>query len=274
MKILEPIIFAGLFITVCCLTGFYIRGAKEVKEVKTISYFVPQEYKVCEELPESKIEKPLEKEKPRFTAEEVKEIAVLAKGILRWHKKRNRGFWWECGVLRKEEDMESRSMYWAYIIFDAVKLENERSRFKFSFWGVVGTIANESNFDPCALGIHPRRKAYEMGILKKNKRSISHTREDLLRVLKNPKFMRWFSRSGVDIGVLQVLSSLWPENYSWGQMLDEKVSLEIGVSEMAKRARIWKTKKPWAYWRGHYVLWYDEKISKRARYMGASVGDI
>lgn len=215
---------------------------------------------------------PEEAPKPRksYSKEYLMKVGRLAKGIRRWHRVRNHGMWWECGMLYSDVGQHNRALEWAKAIVDDVEEVNRSARYKFSFWGVAATIANESGFDSCALGLNPRKRAYQLGILKKQKQGISHTREDVIRVVTHPKMIRWFSATGVDIGAMQLLSRLWPENYSIPDMLVMENAVDVGVAEMARRARVHASTQPWAYWRGRYTEWYRLKIIGRARILGAT----
>ena len=47
-------------------------------------------------------------------------------------------------------------------------------------WGLAGTIANESNFDRCAIGYHPRNWAVKNNVLRKKRRTISYSAAEVI----------------------------------------------------------------------------------------------
>jgi hypothetical protein len=143
-------------------------------------------------------------------------------------------------------------------------------------WGVLGTMAKESSFDLCALGLHPRKAAYKMQasngkgvVLQPSKVSISHTYEEVVRAIHDKGMQKTFMV--FDLGALQVLDRFYGgkpeflltwEGFYWQ------------VKHMQERGYLRSTKSPWAYWPGQYSPKYDYEVVSYARHMGAYGSEI
>jgi hypothetical protein len=137
---------------------------------------------------------------------------------------------------------------------------------------LVGTIANESAFDPCALGYYPRKWAIANGFLKPRRQGISYTKNEVLSVIDRRAAKGTFKKTGFDLGLCQLLTKFYkgpPED-----LLTVSKGIEICASEMAARVAFYDTKRPWLYWRGKKTVWYDRKISKLAGAMGSDNTEI
>ncbi len=204
-------------------------------------------------------------------------IGRLAQGIA---KQKYKNGWWICGTLIEDkEQIAELSQYYAYKIvryaWEVSGDDDDPEAFQLSAWGFAGVIKNESNFDRCALGLNPRLKAYELGILKRRKRCISHTEEEVIAVVTHPLMQKYFKRSGFDIGLTQLLSKTYSRPNDYHAMLQVDYGLGEGAREMRHRARWCATNRPWACWpTGNHAEWYDEKITKRAKRLGAQRGEI
>jgi len=212
---------------------------------------------------------------PRFTEEEVKTIGRLGSGI----ERTRHGVWWVCGEkVTDPTTLKKFSLEMAVAIVSASKEVSEkigdRGDWELNPWAVAGVIQNESNFDRCALGKYPRKVAYKAGLLKKSKLSISCKEEDIIRALAHREFLPLIKGTGVDLGLSQLLSRFYPAHTSYGEMMSIEGNLNRMVWELEKRHRIYGTSRPWAYWRGYNCLWYDEKITRWARYLGATKRDL
>lgn len=148
----------------------------------------------------------------------------------------------------------------------------DRHRLKVSPMGILSTMLNESRFDTCALGTHPRKWAQKNGLLRKNIRSISYTKGEILGVIDSPSAKRHFRKSGFDLGLCQVLSRFYDGDNS--DMLDLSSSVDICVIEMKYRSELYRTKTPWLYWRGTRTDWYQRKIRRLAKRIGATRDEI
>jgi hypothetical protein len=184
------------------------------------------------------------------------------------------GGWWICGEHFSDEDVVRRlALEHSYILVRAAHDESEKCDFELNVWGMAGLIFHESRFDRCALGPHPRKLAYEIGILKPSRRTLSHTEEEILKALEHPRMKAAFRRTGVDIGIGQMLSRFY-EVQDYRHML----SLEGGTREAARELRyrglFHRTDRPWATWPGYYAEWYDSRIVGRSRELGATSADL
>ena len=138
-------------------------------------------------------------------------------------------------------------------------------------------MAKESKFDECALGKRSRDLGYEMGILKRNRLTISHTAEDVLAVLGSK---RWKAEIGkADLGMPQVM---YPTIYKGdpAALLNREMGVRVAAEEMARRAvRIGAVvaaalARPWGGWPGWYSADYDRSIVRFARALGATSADL
>lgn len=241
-----------LFIPAFC--GWY--GSSMVKPVEEIKL---EPHSFLEDLDLENWVDPMgssEEPKNLLAVDTVQLIGRLAKGI----KDVKGDHFWVCGERLFGSEREELAVLMAYNIVINCQ------RFGLNPWGVAGTIANESRFDPCALGKHPRIWGVTNNILKKSK-NLSYSKKDVLRVIKNEKANVVFKKSGFDLGLCQVLSRFYqgdPED-----MLGIDTGILICLEEMRNRAQYRKTDKPWLYWPGSKSPWYEAKIKRWAYKMGA-----
>jgi len=209
-----------------------------------------------------------------LSEEEMRIVGRLAEGIVKYKA----GQWWECGKLMTDEnEIGDRAVFYAYEIVRAaneVSDHDDDPEFVLNPWGLAGVIRNESQFDRCALGTHPRKTAYRLGLLEKQRRCISHTEEDILRVVQSEDMNAYYKRTGFDLGTAQLLSRFYSNPRDFKTMVSVRGSTTEAAYHMRKRGRIYKTKRPWLYWRGYRCEWYDDKISRWARQLGAKPGEI
>jgi hypothetical protein len=201
-----------------------------------------------------------------FTGEDVvRTIGRLSDGILKIIRKRENGKWYYCGELLsddKQREIATSIAYQTVVNQQSIGLENV------SPWGIIATAYNESGFDACALGLHPRKWAYEKGLLKRKKSNRTHTKREVLDFINNPKSKKKYNKSGFDLGYCQVLSRFYRGQES--DMLSNDNGIRICVIEMQARSRYNKTTMPWLYWKGtSKTQWYRQKIRRWARIMGA-----
>lgn len=215
----------------------------------------------------------------------------LAAGIIKWTTARGRGkekavVWNECGERIKPEDVRDNALEWANQLIRAANSSEKMHGWRINLWGVMGTIANESCFDRCAIGGHTRKWAYKRGFLKPKRFTwISHTKEDILRLVNLKQWKKEWK--WVDAGALQVL---WKRIYRGPleNMLTLNPGLDIGIQEMQRRSNNVHAythpkkrrqhsklyRRSWRLWPGKPLeadraIKYDAKITKFARRMGA-----
>lgn len=213
--------------------------------------------------------KPATKKKPGKTTKKpaavkinpvkMKTIGRLAAGMRRIVARRDRGFWYKCGKSLDSEEQVDESIQIAWKLLEemtAVGLTH------ISPWGIIGTMYNESRFDPCALGINPRKTAYKAGYLEPKKQGISHSKKDILAAIQKPEMKSIYAFSGYDLGFCQVLTRFYPHT-SFDYIMTVAGGTRICALEMHARARANKTKRPWLFWRGtKSTAWYGAKISR------------
>jgi hypothetical protein len=193
----------------------------------------------------------------------------LAAGMERWKRAGASGRWWSCGVAQEDGGAIAREL--------AGRLVDEAAAQGQNPWGLAGMMAKESAFDECALGKRSRDLGYEMGILKRNRLTISHTRDDVLAVLASK---RWRQEIGkADMGLPQVM---YPTIYRGdpAALLTREVGVQFAAAEMARRARrigayvAVALTRPWSTWPGWYDAKYDASIVRYARALGATEADL
>ena len=205
---------------------------------------------------------------------QLKIIGRLVDGIVKYKQ----GSWWECGrLMTEEEEIQGRAMFYAYEIVraaDEVSDDGDDPQFVLNPWGLAGVIRNESQFDRCALGTHPRKRAYKIGLIKRQRRCISHTEEEILSVVQSKNMQAYYKKSGFDLGTAQLLSRFYSDPKDFKTMVSVRGSTTEAAFHMRKRGRVFKTKRPWLYWRGYRCEWYDEKVTRWAKQLGAKPGEI
>ena len=210
--------------------------------------------------------------KPLFPNEDqLKLIGRLADGIFKLKK---RAYPYDCGVrFTDDEQLMENALLWAYNIVKASWAASDEDN-ELNVWGVAGTLSIESKFDLCSFGLHPRKAAYTTiykgkPVLKSSKLSVSHTYEDVVKAIYNPKMQKKFRT--FDLGGLQVLAL-----YYDGKM--ERLLTWDGfywqVNWMMTKQRRHKRKNPWAYWPGRYSVKRHKKVVRHARRLGATPEEI
>lgn len=197
-------------------------------------------------------------------------VGQLARGMRRIVDDRDNGLWGFCG---EQLDADAQIDVSTTIAYHIVSNMQSIGADHISPWGVLATAYNESGFDACALGLGPRRWAYRKGLLKPRKRFVSHSSDEVLRVVKSPEARRQFAASGFDLGLCQVLTRFYRDEDE-AEMLTIAGSTRICVLEMKARADRNKTAAPWLYWRGSATPWYHGKIRRWAKRMGAPRGEV
>jgi hypothetical protein len=184
--------------------------------------------------------------------------------------------WYFCGEKFQGKSARDLADTIAYHIVRASWEASQGPRGAINPWGVLGTMAKESSFDLCALGLYPRKAAYKMPaangkgvVLQPSRVSISHTYEDVVRAINDKGMKKTFFV--FDLGALQVLDRFYGgkpeflltwEGFYWQ------------VKHMNERAYLRSTKSPWAYWKGYYSSSYEYEVVSYARQMGAFDNEI
>lgn len=165
---------------------------------------------------------------------------VLIKGIMT--SKVKEGRWYQCGEVVPREDWYNKAVEIAEAcVYTARPLGVDPV-------GQLATWQQESRLDPCALGKHPREWAVREGLLKAKKNTLSYTKQEVKKVLGNPKFKASFPV--VDVGLAQLL---YPR-YTRGADIDEMLSISGAIysaKELEYRGKRWRTEEPWITWPGH-----------------------
>jgi hypothetical protein len=197
---------------------------------------------------------------------DVRTIGRISQGVLRIIDKRNQGRWYCCGELVNQLKQKELSVNIAYQI---VSTQRSIRATNISPWGILSTMYNESGLDACALGVRPRQWAYSQGLLVKNKFTISHSREEILKFVGDPRAIKTYRKSGFDLGYCQILSRFYPGQES--DMLDANNGIRMCVIEMQHRSKYNKTDRPWLYWKTFSPSSrYRQKIRRWAKIMGAN----
>jgi hypothetical protein len=204
---------------------------------------------------------PAPKAEPEFSAKEIEVINSISSGMIRIKEKKDNGQWYVCGK-RLDRAAQLRT---SLSIAEAVVTNMKSLAVDFDPWGVVGTMFNESRFDPCALGKYPRAAATEFGLIKPKRRGNSYKRETVLRAIVDPRMKKRFKASGYDLGPCQILTRFYPGEAA--NMMTVNAGIRICVLEMQSRAKNNKTKTPWLYWRGSKTPWYFAKIRRWVKVM-------
>ena len=189
--------------------------------------------------------------------------------------KRKAGVWYQCGKRIEREDWWASAEEWSIQIWTRHRETGQPLR------DFLGVAAQESGFDPCALGPHPRDWAYRNGLLKPSKLTISHQADDVLALINSPAWQR--HTAGIaDLGAYQVLHprftgrtrginlSALPEELQDDQdylrALDPAEVMTVtgsvlsGARQLAIRAARFGTDRPGATWPGRYSPRYRQRI--------------
>lgn len=170
--------------------------------------------------------------------------------------------WYVCG--EKLSGLEA--IEYSLMIANAIILNMRSTGLDVNPFGIAATMYNESGFDHCAIGLHPRKWGQAHGMFPKKKRTISMDSDKVIAFINNPLAKKAFRKTGFDLGLCQILSRFYPDEES--EMVTVGNGIRICVIEMASRAKMYKTNMPWLYWRGKKTEWYRKKIRRWARSMG------
>jgi hypothetical protein len=211
---------------------------------------------------------------PEFpSAAQLKLIGRLSEGIYknRTHKGETHPYWF-CGEPHRGEPAKALAVEVAWhIVRSAWKASDER--YEINVWMWAGLINNESGFDPCAFGTNPRTVAYRIGVLKRRRLTVSHTREQVIEAITNPRmkslfrafdlgmgqtldvyYLKWLAREGLEGEPADLLE--W-KGFYWQAQYMHSLAIER------------RTKRPWMFWPGYRAKWKHAKVKLFARGLGA-----
>jgi len=209
--------------------------------------------------------------------DQLKTIGRLADGIYKVRTVKGSVPMWYCGEPYEGDAARELSMTIAWHVVRSA-WEASDDRFELSPWLWAGLISTESGFDLCTLGLNPRRAAYRLGVLKPRKRTISHTREEVIRAINDPKLSSLFPR--FDLGMGQTLDSHYRaylrfENKEGkSEDLIEWSGFYWQATYLHGLAVRHQTKRPWAFWPGYRAAWKDAKVTRYARALGATPEEV
>lgn len=229
---------------------------------------------VVEAFPTTEYQEPLDVDSYPVTqnvdpkeVERVKLIGRLKSGILKISTYDRNLLWAECGKVYTLEEAKEAALAWAFII------EKGSSMYDVNPWGVAGTIYNESKFDRCSLGRFPKKHAEKKGFITKNKRFQSRNKDEILNYLNSDVCKAYYPKDNIDLGAMQVLSMFIDLSYKEQLTLDPGLIHQIAEMNNRKAYR-GCSNRPWACWRGSYKEWYDKKVVRYAKRMGATDQEI
>lgn len=188
-------------------------------------------------------------------------ITVAGKGFANEIRKESPKTWYDCGINTPQADWDARGMQ----IAEATARSMRRHRLKVDPCGVIAVAYNESRGNRCSIGPHPRKIAQKLNLLPKDKHWREYNQEDIINVLKDPK---WISRRyKADVGVYQDVYPTYAriidkqgdlqcyQRYNTKcrlptpeELVDLTGSTEVGIHGMLARVLFFKTKEPWTYW--------------------------
>jgi len=179
---------------------------------------------------------------------------TLAQGIFNLVKKNQHGIWWECGErYQSNEEIHNAALEWAVAINNAHKKTEYKLRsgkyVRVPIREAVGLMISESRFDRCAIGLHPRKFAYKKKILTRPPNHISHSLDEIKKVVEHPAFRGRLA----DLGVGQIVKRLGKGYTEWNEVasyLTVVPGVQKVFDEMAYRGKIYNTKQPSLYWPG------------------------
>lgn len=210
---------------------------------------------------------PLEKNFPR--RKHLRWIGRCIKGIVKWRRIES---WYNCGKAYKtKEEIQKRAML---VCWHMSKASYET---KINPWGLLGTSVHESGLDMCATSKPVRDWGIKYKFLKKSKYTISHPRENITNLLFSDI---WKRKSKIaDLGPFQLLNIFYPGDFQ--DLMTLNPGIEIAAQEMKARRSQYRNisskkfkKRPWRRWRGSELQWYDDKVTRKARMLGAKPGEI
>ena len=259
---------------------------------------------LADPVPDPPVDPSVEKKEPSSVdslEESTKEgtIASMAQGLIEFKKYPGTDIsgWYSCGEFVPLERQEKEAMRWARTTYNLLEKYNRENGTDISVWGVFAVVLNESGADECAVDFHTRNVLYHLGLLKRPRKHITHSKSDLKKAFASWRWKRWAINAskyqgkqvGVDLGAMQ-LRRKWKKISS--KLLDDTFNLEKSLStaipEMIRRSKAYPVgirknrrphPRPWMLWPGQYpskrATRYDKRITKIARkFLGAPRSEI
>ena len=210
-------------------------------------------------------------------AEQVKVIGRIAEGIYKERTQNGNLPYWFCGEPYEGVEAKELAMQVAWNVVRSAHLASD-DRKEINVWMWAGLLLNEGGMDLCTLGINPRKTAYQYNILKPNKRTVSHTREEVLYAINHEKMKNLFPV--FDLGMAQTL------DIHYKRYLRDERKEGTPTDLLTWKGFYWQaeylhdlaifydTDRPWTYWPGYKAAWKDFRVSKFARRLGATKEEV
>jgi hypothetical protein len=109
-------------------------------------------------------------------------------------------------------------------------------------------------------------------MLKKKRRTISYSADEVIAAYQSIAAKRAWKNTGWDVGPCQMLSKYYPGDIE--DMFTLLPGVDICAMEMRSRSDMYGTKRGWRWWRGAETAWYDSRITRHARLIGARLDEI
>jgi hypothetical protein len=195
-------------------------------------------------------------------------------------------FWFECGKKLSDEEISVRSAQWVDSFLSNLDYIQVDKNVKLPVWGTFAMLENEGGFNECALDFQSRKWAAENGVV--DKFAVTYSREDVWKIVSNKKFKE--ENRKADLTPFQVryrAAKLDKSLFDYITTMDG--GIRYGMQEMVRRMEWYVASKrgkvipdwmrPWFFWPGkdpmsQATLKYDQKITKKAVWLGARSGEI
>jgi len=217
-------------------------------------------------------------EEPTFpNAKQLRLIGRIAEGIYKNRTRKGNAPYWFCGEPYRDEEAKDLAMTVAYhVVRSAWEASDDRRTI--NAWGWAGLLLNEGGMDLCTLGLNPRKAAYQLGVLKPRKLTVSHTKEEVLSAINHDSMKKLFRT--YDLGMGQTLDlhyRAWlKDERRQGEPADliEWKGFYWQAIYLHDLAVSYDTDRPWLYWPGYRAPWKDARVTRHARALGATPEDI
>jgi hypothetical protein len=204
-------------------------------------------------------------------------IGRIADGIWKERTYKGKTPYFVCGEAHKDEAAKEKAMEVAYHVVRAAWLASDDRR-TLNVWGWAGTLLNEGGMDICTLGMNPRKAAYKLGVLKPRRRTLSHTKEDVIRAINHPRMKALFKTYDLGMGqTLDIYYRRWAKREGIEGVPEDLLEWKgfywqaIYMHGLAVRHN---TDRPWMYWPGYRAPWKDYRVYQHARKLGATKEEI
>jgi len=196
------------------------------------------------------------------------DIDDLTADVNHWIDNSRHGRMYVCGKQLSAEERQEYIQEWATTVLETreelqytLYIGDTPVDTKIPLEEIKGVMGHESGLDRCAIGLYTRQWAYNEKLLTPGRMSISHTEEDVLRVIQTKAWRARWKR--VDLGLGQLLWGPGKQGIFRGDP-KELLSLTPGIrhvlEEMAARGVRFNTLTPAKYWPGHKSETYYKRI--------------